>query len=152
VVKRIEERPDSTDFAVRAVECNLVIEQQTEITMNRYAAKLLFQFRVTIDGESGKRRLCEERIVLFKAPYGAKALADAKRRGKKEQHRYKNIDGNPVRFEFIGVMELLCLDPACDEDEVWYDFVERLLPSERRAALIPAESDLEAIRNESPKN
>jgi hypothetical protein len=120
--------------------------------MKRYAAKLLFQFRVTIDGESGKRRTCEERIVLFKAVSARKALADAKRRGTTERYHYKNSDGNPVRFEFVGVMELLCLDPECEEDEVWYDIVDRLLPSERRSVLIPPKSDLEAIRNESPKN
>jgi hypothetical protein len=119
--------------------------------MKRYAAKLLFQFRVTIDGDSGKRRTCEERIILFKAVSARKALADAKRRGRMERNHYKNSDGNPVRFEFVGVMELLCLDSVCEDDEVWYDIVDRLLPSERRAAWIPPESELEAIRNESPK-
>jgi hypothetical protein len=33
----------------------------------RYAAKLLFQFRVEVNGDSGKRRLCEERIVVLEA-------------------------------------------------------------------------------------
>ena len=119
--------------------------------MKRYAAKLLFQFRVTIDGDSGKRRICEERIVLLNATSGRAALAQAKRRGKKAQSNYENSDGNPVRFEFIGIQDLRCLDPECENDEVWYDIVERLLPSERRAKLIPPESKLSAIWNESPK-
>src|SRR5438270_2856302 len=115
--------------------------------MKRYAAKLLFQFRVIVDGDSGKRRLCEERIVLFKAATGYAALTQAKQKGRKCQFRYKNARGNSVCFEFIGVMELLCLDPACEKDEVWYRFLERFMPSERKARLIPPESELEAIRN-----
>lgn len=54
-----------------------------------------------------------------------------------------------VFFEFIGVMELLSLDPACHEDEVWFEIRERLLPKENRSKLIPPESILEAIRNET---
>ena len=118
--------------------------------MKRYAAKLLFEFRVTVGGAVGKRRICEERIVVLKAPSGKKALARAKRKGKDSQYRYSNSDGNPVSFEFIGVMDLLRLDQECDNDEVWYDIVERLLPSERKSKLIPPPSELNAIRNESP--
>ncbi len=115
--------------------------------LKRYAAKLLFQFRVIIAGDSGKRRICEARIILLKATSGKVALAKAKQKGRKSQHNYKNSEGNLVRFEFVGVVELLCLDPACDQDEVWYDIVELLLPSERRARFIPPESTLNAIRN-----
>jgi hypothetical protein len=115
--------------------------------MKRYAAKLLFQFRVRAAGDSGKRRLCEERIVLLKAVSGKAALAKAQRKGKQSQDKYKNIYGNPVQFEYIGVIELLCLDPACDKDEVWYSLIERLLPSERKAKLIPPEAELHAIKN-----
>jgi hypothetical protein len=117
--------------------------------MNRYAAKLLFQFRVKIGTDSGKKRLCEERIILLQSVSGRAALAAAKRRGKSAQHSYPNSDGNMVFFEFIGVMELLSLDPACDEDEVWFEIRERLLPKENRSKLIPPESILEAIRNET---
>src|SRR5258708_3573054 len=110
--------------------------------MNTYAAKLLFQFRVTVDGDSGKRRLCEERIVLIKERSAKKALATAKRKGIKSEHNYKNGDGNPVAFEFIGVMELLHLGAECEADEVWYEIRERLLPSEHKQRLIPLESKL----------
>jgi len=115
--------------------------------VNRYAAKLLFQFRVMVDGDPGKRRLCEERIVVFRARSADDALRLAKREGIDCQHEYTNAHGNPVHFEFVGVLELLCLDPACEPDEVWYDIVERLLPMERKGRLLPAEHDLEAIRN-----
>jgi hypothetical protein len=114
----------------------------------RYAAKLLFQFRVVVGGDSGKRRLCEERIVVLDSDTAADALAKAKRRGKQGEHRYKNDQGNTVHFEFVGILELISLDPECEQDEVWYDLVERLLPAERRSVLIPPESKLNAVWNE----
>ena len=117
--------------------------------MKRYAAKLLFQFRVTVGGSSGKRRTCEERIVLIQACSAAQALISAKRKGRHRQHSYSNSEGNPVDFQFIGVMELLHLDLVCEEDEVWYDITERLLPRGRRDRFIPSENELEAIGNES---
>jgi len=114
----------------------------------RYAAKLLFQYRVVVDGSPGARRTCEERIVTLSAAHARAALRDAKRRGRAAQHRYKNRDGHPVHFEFVGVLELLRLDPACERDEVWYEIAERVRPSERRASIIPPESRLSAIRNQ----
>lgn len=99
--------------------------------MHRYSTKLLFQFRVTVDGDPGKRRTCEERIVVLHTTSAAKALASAKRKGRASEHSYTNNDGNPVDFQFVGVMELLQLDPVCKEDEVWYEITERLLPMER---------------------
>src|SRR4051812_26442730 len=86
-----------------------------------YSAKLLFQFRVMVGGSPGKRRICEERIITFSADYARAALREAKRRGRAAQQSYKSSDGNPVHFEFVGVMELLRLDPACESGEVWYE-------------------------------
>ena len=113
----------------------------------RYAAKLLFQFLVLVDGSPGVRRTCEERVITFSATHAQAALRESKRRGRAAQHRYKNNDGNPVRFEFVGVLELLRLDPACEDDEVWYDITERVRPMERRTSIIPPERRLSAIRN-----
>ncbi len=113
----------------------------------KYAAKLLFQFRVMVDGSPGVRRTCEERIVTFSSTHGQAALHEAKRRGRAAQFRYKNSDGNPVHFEFVGVLELLRLDSDSESDEVWYDITERVRPMERRASIIPLESWLSAIRN-----
>jgi hypothetical protein len=112
-----------------------------------YAAKLLFQFCVMVGDSRGKRRTCEERIITFSASDGRAALREAKRRGRAAQHHYKNNGGNPVHFEFVGVMELLRLDPACESGEVWYEIGERVCPMERRASIIPLESQLSAIRN-----
>jgi hypothetical protein len=114
---------------------------------NRYAAKLLFQFRVMVDGSPGVRRLCEERIILFCAADAEAAFTEAQRRGRAAKYRYKNSDDNPVHFEFVGVMQLLGLSTACESDEVWYDLVERVRPMERRSVLIPPKIQLCAIRN-----
>jgi hypothetical protein len=100
-----------------------------------------------IDGCSGKRRLCEKRVISFRAAHGQAALAEAKKRGRAAQHSYTNDDGNRVHFEFVGVRELLCLDPQCGGDEVWYQIVELMTPMERKKTLIPPEAELNAIRN-----
>jgi hypothetical protein len=110
--------------------------------MPRYAAKLLFQYRVDIAGDPGKRRLCEERIINFTARSASEALRTAKRRGKKGEHAYENCDGNKVAFEFVGIMDLMSLGSEADADEVWYDIRERVLPMERRSKIIPADDVL----------
>ena len=90
--------------------------------------------------------MCEETIIVINAVSARKALALAKKRGKEKQHDYMNGDGNPVHFEFVGILELLGLDPECEPDEVWYDMRLRMLPFERTASLIPRESSLNAIQ------
>jgi hypothetical protein len=102
----------------------------------------LFQFRVDVDGDPGKRRLCEERIINFSARSPREALQRAKRRGKKGEHSYKNSDGNTVSFEFVGTIDLMSLGVEAEADEVWYDIRERVLPMERRSKIIPADDVL----------
>ncbi|MFM7167251.1 MAG: DUF4288 domain-containing protein [Planctomycetaceae bacterium] len=117
----------------------------------RFSAKLLFQFRVDTGAESGKRRLCEERIITFRASSSRTALSVAKRKGKQAEHHYENNEGNRVYFEFVGIVDLLALETECATDEVWYDIKERLLPMERRDKLIPPEDQLCALRNEQAR-
>ncbi len=117
--------------------------------MNRYAAKLLFQFKVSLAGRVKKRRLCEERFITFKAPSAMKALAHAKRRGRESQCSYKGGGGANVRIEFVGVMELLRLNPECEEDEVWYEIKTMVSPAERRDELLLPERLLHAFRIEA---
>ncbi len=117
-------------------------KKMTKPEMKRFSAKLLFQFRVMVDGDPGKRRLCEERIVHFRAENAKDALQLAKAKGKKAQDNYKNVAGSRVLFDFIGVTDLICCDPACEADEVWYELKERLLPKERKKKLIPPDKDL----------
>jgi hypothetical protein len=114
--------------------------------LQRYSACLLFQFRVVVDGDSGKRRLCEKRIIHFRATDPRAALRHAKLRGKEAEHAYRNSDGNRVSFEFIGVRDLLHCGAECEGDEVWYQICELLTPMERKDTLIPAEGELAAFR------
>jgi len=116
-------------------------------SLKRYSAALLFQFRVVVGGIDGKRRTCEKRIIHFRARNARAALAHAKRRGKAAEHHYRNNEGDPVYFEFVGTRDLIGCDPACEPDEVWYQTVEMLAPMEKRKKLIPPESQLCAIRN-----
>ena len=116
-------------------------------TESMFAAKLLFQFKVTAKGDTGKRRLCEERIVHVKAPTARVALASVKRIAKRAEHRYKNTDGNPVHFQFVGILDLISLLDKYEPEEVWYEWKEMITPLERRKKLIPAEQDLSAIRS-----
>jgi len=115
---------------------------KSKTATKRYAAKLLFQFRV---GEGGKMRMCEERIVVFQTSSAKRALRQAKRRGRESQSQYRSGEGEKVRIEFVGVMALLHLGIECDEDEVWYEIRDRLMPMERREKLIPKETELDAI-------
>lgn len=119
---------------------------KTDVT-KRFVAKLLFQFRVVNDGRSNTVRTCEERMVLFQSRNAREALKLAKKRGKAAEHHYSNSVGGMVHFEFVGIMDLLCLGVECDDDEVWYDIVSRKLPMERAAGILPLESELNAIMN-----
>ncbi len=116
--------------------------------MRRYAARLLFQFRVVIDEDDGIFRTVEDRIILIGALSGKDALKRAKRRGRGSEYDYRNDDGNRVHFEFVGVLDLLELGIECDDDEVWYDIRTLKRPMERRAEIIPREQDLCAIRGD----
>jgi len=111
----------------------------------RYAAMLLFQFRVVTAGESNKRRLCEKRLILLTAPSGRAALRAARERGRQAQHSYLNGDGGRVRFEFVGVLDLLRLGPECEPDEVYYQLCRLHEPMERRSRLLPPPSRLPAV-------
>jgi hypothetical protein len=108
----------------------------------RWSAVLLFEFAVGSRGRLRPRRLCEERMVVLWASSPRQALAAAKRYGRGAQDRYKNIDAEPVRFNFLGVLDLLHLGVECEPDEVWYNIRELLRPSERRRQLVPSDEVL----------
>lgn len=117
----------------------------------RYSAKLMFQFRVMIAGKSNKRRIVEQRIILFEARSAEEALISAKNRGKREEYNYKNDDGNDVFFEFVGVVELIHLGIETQTDEVWYDISEKITPLEKIEKHIPKNKCLSAFKYESKK-
>ena len=108
-----------------------------------YSAKLLFQFRVVEKNRTFKRRVCEERIVLFEAKTPKLAVRKAKSIGRSEQfddHR----NNRDVFFEFIGILELMEANSIGD-GEVWWELKEMVSPMERRDKIIPPESDLDVL-------
>jgi Domain of unknown function (DUF4288) len=115
---------------------------------DRYSAKLLFEFHVTVGGKPMFRRTCEERIIIVHASSARGALREAMRRGMQAQFRFRNTYGDPGHFRLVGIMDLLHLGLECEADEVWYDITERVRPSERRRFLLPATRDLHAFREE----
>ena len=84
----------------------------------RFAAHLLFQYRVSRPVR--KRTMSEAQIVVLRARDARSALSKALKIGKRRQVRYKNVFGGTVSIEFLGLIDLLDLDPACGPDEVWY--------------------------------
>jgi hypothetical protein len=113
---------------------------------SRYSAMLLFQFRVVVGGRSSTMRTCEKRLIVFYADSAKAALAWAKRRGKASKYSYKNGEGNPVHFEFVGVLDLLNIGVECEEDEVWYDIISLKTPMERAKNILPPNHKLTAMR------
>ncbi len=87
-------------------------------------------------------------MLLLEAPNARAALRSAKQRGRQAQYRYQNDAGGVVRFEFVGVLDLLRLGVECEPDEVWYRICEMVEPTERRASIIPPEAHLRAVAEE----
>src|SRR5580765_5994879 len=108
----------------------------------RYDAKLLFQWRVMRKGKALKRRLCEERIIVFRAGSPSDALRYAQQRGKADRLTYRNLHREAVIFEFVGILDVLELGSECAKDEVWYEIKERVSPMERRSELMPSAVEL----------
>ncbi len=121
--------------------------------MNRYSARMLFQFRADLgDGRSDVMRRCEDRIFVILARNANSALLKAKAYGKRKEFEGKAEAGNPIYFEFVGVTDLLELGIETEPEEVWYNIVTMKQPSERRDKLIPKECELNAIQWERRKN
>lgn len=116
--------------------------------MERYAAKILFQFRVVIAGESSKRRICEEKIIILFAKNAQDALEKINEIGVQSEHNYINDDHKMVYYEFVGILDLMHLGIECDQNEVWYEIKEYLTPMERKAKIIPDIDQLSAFKNE----
>lgn len=110
-------------------------------TYNRFAAKLLFQFRVGPSAQN-RRRLCEERTILLRANSPKEALRQAQRAGNSARSKYVNSDSRNVYFEFVGVLDLLHLGRECNQNQVWYDIKEMVEPMERRARLVRSDAEL----------
>lgn len=104
--------------------------------MNRYSAKLLFQFRVVENGQSRSRRWCEERTICFHEVDAQRAVLHAREAGREGEYDYCNDRNDPVYFEFLGVMDMIELGVECGPEEVWYDIRQRVKPQERKNSLV----------------
>jgi uncharacterized protein DUF4288 len=131
-----------------AIALQLTAPEKRPLIGGIYSAKLLFEFCVFVEGVPSDRRLCEERLILLAAPSAREALRAAKDHGRKSQHRYRNNEGSPVHFRFVGVLDLCHLGSECEPNEVWYALAERLRPMERRNAILPKENELSAFNVE----
>ena len=110
--------------------------------MSKYAAKLIFQNRLTKGGKQNMRRHCEERIYHFEAESAQNALKTAKAIGKNASHKYKGSLGHMVHFEFIGVKDLHIVAEYWDENQVWDDDYILVNPMERKNEIIPSDKNL----------
>ena len=122
--------------------------------MQQYSAKLLFQWRPVRNERTRKRRACEERIITFAARSPKAALQKANRVATSENYAERHGELR-LYFEFVGVLQLVELVGAETDPhvrEVWWEYVERLSPSERKAKLIPRPSQLQALREEFPRS
>jgi hypothetical protein len=102
----------------------------------KLAAKLLFQFRVVVNGSSGTNRQCEIRYIVIDNVINIDdSIEQLFVYGKKKNYSYINTDRNKVYFEFIGVMDYILMEEECDDNEFWYDFCGKKLPMENRKTL-----------------
>ncbi|ATE70801.1 DUF4288 domain-containing protein [Lysobacter capsici] len=120
---------------------------------NRYAARLLFQFRFSNEDKAAATiRTVEERVVVARANNAKEALAAIKKQAKSEKFTTKNSDNVTYTFEFVGVLDLLHLDIETETngvwDEVWYDIRKMKNPMERKEKILPKEGDLNAIKEQ----
>jgi|GEM_PF-4977132 len=106
----------------------------------RYAARMIFEYRS--DSDTRKRRTCEARIVVIEAPSAATALRKAKAEGRRGRIQYKNADDQVVKIAFVGLADLIALDPVCEANEVWYSVFTSLNPS----ALTRGDTELAVFR------
>ena len=107
--------------------------------MEKYAVKLLFQFRidsVTIC----KMRTSEEKIILFKhdLTIDNNIFKTINKRAKEDEFNYLNDDGNIVYYEYVGIIDICHLGVEVDNDVVWYDIKTLLTPMERKEKILPS--------------
>jgi len=103
----------------------------------RYSAKLLFIWNPDPVTDSRRRRLCEERIVLFNARSAHYAVRKAKALGRESEV----IFDSGHRLSFAGILQCMELDITSPE-EAWWEFRRQSNPEVWVRRVIPAESAL----------
>jgi len=107
-----------------------------------YAAALLSQCRVVVNGISNRMRPCSTEIHLLRAKSDGDALRLAKKIGKSKEVSYKNTDGNMVHAEFIGISAMEDVTFESRFDEVWGWAGSMLNPMERKSSLTVSDEEI----------
>ena len=116
--------------------------------MTRYAANLLFEYGVA--GRRTARALCEKRFVVFRASGPRDAVRRAKQCGKRDEHSYRNADGDRVQIALVGLIDVISLD-VCEDDEAYYSLRRmsnpkaQVRPDERLSVLLESSLDTKPI-------
>lgn len=109
----------------------------------RYAGKLLFQY-IAPHESPDSLLVIEERTLVLKAASAGKALKAFRARGTEGAFSFVNNYGVKMKFQFVGVLEMISLGIESDDDEVWYVIRKMKGPRNR----VPASSELLAVKNE----
>jgi hypothetical protein len=110
--------------------------------MERYAANLLFEYRIKEAPSS--RPLCERRIVVLNASSDRDAIRRAKKRGKQSEYSYRNADDQTVQIRFVGLIDVIDL-LACEADEVYYSLQRMSNPARH----VRPDEDLSVVASQS---
>ena len=112
--------------------------------MKKFSVKLLFQFR--IHRQKSLRRRVEIRIVTFQAKSFEAAIATANAKGHGAQFTYKNTTNQNVKFQYVGIMDIIQLGVEIDDpDTTWYDVKWLVQPSERKRVLVLSKRELQKL-------
>ncbi|MEM6457364.1 MAG: hypothetical protein AAF772_19915 [Acidobacteriota bacterium] len=118
-----------------------------DLEVRTFGVEMLFQWRTTTpDGRSNTMRPCQTQIVHVDSRTARDAYRQALAHADAQTY---TIDGpnKDVRFECVGIVDMIEIDPLDDDsDEVWYDVRKRLMPMERKDAILPARDRLLAAR------
>lgn len=125
-------------------------ERRAATMIRKFAAKLLWQYEVQ-DGSIRKKRICEERTVVFDSRDAEDAYRKAVRCGYEEECSWWVDEEETAKVErqFVGIVELLELSDWDDDEEfqeVWCELKDRVEPLERRERFIPPKGDLSVFR------
>jgi len=111
----------------------------------KFAVCLLFQFKVINKGKVNKKRICEEKIYHIISNSANEAYKKALSIGKDEEFNFKEKQKN-IFYEFVGIIEMIELVELDEKNVVWSRFVEKLLPLERKAKIIPPKNKLSVFK------
>jgi hypothetical protein len=134
--------PRGAGVGIGPIEWQSALGDGTVTKSIRYAAKLLFQFRVVVDGKSGVMRTCEERIINFMSSSPAEAMRHASKAGTEAEFSYLNDEKNRVKFEFVGILDIMDLSPSDERETVFYSIRTMRTPMERKSKLLPSRTKL----------